>query len=142
DVIVQALAAPYEERSDYLLESFFRQGRLYFTPEELEPILTLSQQKPTINVVYLDRAAILTEIAEVSEALVVHYDSIPEVIAELLFGEFEPEGKLPFELPRSQAAVAAQAEDAPYDSENPLFPFGHGLSYTQKIDTLSTNSIN
>ena len=26
-------------------------------------------------------------------------------------------------------AEAAQLPDVPYDSEDPLFPFGHGLSY-------------
>jgi len=26
-------------------------------------------------------------------------------------------------------AVKKQKEDLPYDSENPLFPFGHGLTY-------------
>jgi len=27
-------------------------------------------------------------------------------------------------------AVANQQEDVPYDTENPLFPFGHGLHYS------------
>jgi beta-glucosidase len=26
-------------------------------------------------------------------------------------------------------AVEKQKEDVPYDSENPLYPFGHGLGY-------------
>jgi beta-glucosidase len=26
-------------------------------------------------------------------------------------------------------AVRNQKEDVPFDSENPLFPFGHGLTY-------------
>jgi beta-glucosidase len=26
-------------------------------------------------------------------------------------------------------AVETQFEDVPFDSENPVFPFGHGLSY-------------
>lgn len=47
----------------------------------------------------------------------------------MIFGQFNPGGKLPFEMPRSMEAVRAQKEDVPYDSENPLFPFGHGLSY-------------
>ena len=37
--------------------------------------------------------------------------------------------KLPFELPSSQRAVENQMEDVPYDSKNPLYPYGHGLSY-------------
>jgi len=32
-------------------------------------------------------------------------------------------------LPRSMAAVEAQYEDLPFDSEDPLYQFGYGLSY-------------
>jgi beta-glucosidase len=40
-----------------------------------------------------------------------------------------PRGRLPFELPSSMAAVEAQAEDAPHDSEKPLYPIHFGLTY-------------
>ena len=40
-------------------------------------------------------------------------------------------GKLPFDLPRSMAAVEASKEDVPFDTENPVFKFGHGLSYEE-----------
>ena len=40
-----------------------------------------------------------------------------------------PQGTLPFELPSSMEAVRKQLSDVPYDSEQPLFPFGSGLSY-------------
>jgi beta-glucosidase len=33
------------------------------------------------------------------------------------------------ELPSSRAAVAAQAEDAPHDSDKPLYPIHYGLTY-------------
>jgi beta-glucosidase len=47
----------------------------------------------------------------------------------VIFGRFSPSGRLPFELPSSMQAVRRQKEDVPYDSEDPLFPFGHGLTY-------------
>jgi beta-glucosidase len=50
-----------------------------------------------------------------------------EVAADVLFGVRKPEGKLPFELPSSKEAIEKQMEDVPYDSENPLYPFGFGL---------------
>jgi beta-glucosidase len=46
----------------------------------------------------------------------------------VVFGDAKPEGKLPFDMPRSMAAVEASREDVPFDTENPLFKFGHGLS--------------
>jgi beta-glucosidase len=129
DFIIQKLYTPFDEREEFMLEKFFHQGRLHFTPEELAPILELAGTKPTITIINLDRAAILTEIAAASQALIADFDSSDEVIAELIFGQFNPGGKLPIELPSSQKAVEAQLEDVPYDSKNPLYPFGHGLGY-------------
>jgi beta-glucosidase len=42
---------------------------------------------------------------------------------------FLAKGRLPFELPSSMEAVRKQKPDVPYDSEEPLYPFGFGLSY-------------
>jgi beta-glucosidase len=42
-----------------------------------------------------------------------------------------PHGKLPFDLPRSMEAVENSKEDVPFDTENPVFRFGDGLSYAE-----------
>ncbi|MBT8221756.1 MAG: glycoside hydrolase family 3 C-terminal domain-containing protein, partial [Eudoraea sp.] len=73
--------------------------------------------------------ALLSEINSEAEALLAEFGTSDEVLAALLFGEKQPEGKLPFELPSSWEAVQKQMEDVPYDSEDPLYPFGHGLRY-------------
>jgi beta-glucosidase len=54
---------------------------------------------------------------------------VEHVSPEVIFGRFAPCGKPPFELPSSMQAVRQQKEDVPHDSENPLFPYGHGLTY-------------
>ena len=56
---------------------------------------------------------------------------LDEPLLEVIFGRFNPVGKLPFELPSSMEAVRTQLEDVPFDSENPLFPYGFGLSYPE-----------
>ena len=129
EVIIQKLATPFEPRDEYLLDRFFRQGRLNFSPEELTPILDLANQKPTVTIISLDRPAVIPEIAAASGALIADFHSQDDIIFDLLFGEFAPEGKLPFEMPSSIEAVEKQMEDVPYDSQAPLYPFGHGLSY-------------
>jgi beta-glucosidase len=58
----------------------------------------------------------------------VEYGASDESILEVVFGRSRPEGKLPFELPSSMQAVRKQKADVPHDSENPLYPFGFGLS--------------
>lgn len=49
---------------------------------------------------------------------------ISGAVLDVIFGRFNPMGKLPFELPGSMDAVCEQKEDVPYDSRNPLFGFG------------------
>ena len=129
DVILTRIKTPYDKRDKYFLEGFFHQGRLYYNEEEKKKILDLISEKPSIVVVNLERPAILTEIADKSTALMAEFGATDKVLFSLLFGEVSPTGKMPFELPSSKEAVEKQLEDVPYDSENPLFPFGFGLNY-------------
>jgi beta-glucosidase len=122
------IKAPFEPRQGFL-ESRFRAGDLDFKGEETARILDILNRVPSIVVIYLDRPAVIPEIAEKSAALLAEFGAADEAILDVLFGRFHPSGKLPFELPCSMEAVRKQKEDLPYDSENPLFPFGQGLSY-------------
>lgn len=49
----------------------------------------------------------------------------------MVFGRARPEGRLPFQLPRSMREVEAGRPDVPQESPDPVFPFGHGLRYPQ-----------
>jgi len=129
DVVLDRISTPFDKRNKYFLERFFHQGRLYYNKEEKKEILSLINKKPSVVVVNLERPAILTEIAKKSDALLAEFGATDEVLIKILFGEVKPTGKLPFELPSSQEAVKKQLEDVPYDSENPLFPFGYGMTY-------------
>jgi beta-glucosidase len=52
-------------------------------------------------------------------------------LMDVITGRFNPQGKLPFALARTQQAIVDNAPDAPgYPAADTLFPFGHGLSYT------------
>ncbi len=130
DVIVTRVTTPFDPRSEYFLENFFHQGRLFHTEDELNKILGPMSRKPTIVIANLERPAILTEIDKECEVLVAEFGVSNEVLFEVLFGIRKPGGRLPFELPSSWNAVEAQLEDVPYDSQDPLYPFGFGLDYS------------
>jgi len=129
DVLIQRLSTPYDPRNTHILESFFHQGRLHYNDDEKADILALQQDKPTVTVMTMERPTIFPEVNAKSQAVIGDFECEDDIIFELLFGKFQPTGKLPFEIPSSVAAVEAQFEDVPYDSENPLYPFGYGISY-------------
>ena len=129
DVIVIKTATPYEPRSKYFLERFFHQGRLDFPEKEKAELIKLMKTKPTVTIITMDRPPVVPEINAATKALVADFHCQDEVVLELVFGKFKPSGKLPFELPSSMQAVREQKEDLPYDSKNPLYPFGFGLGY-------------
>ena len=102
----------------------FHHGDLDFKKEEKQRILKLLNTVPTVVDIYLDRPAVIPEIATASKALIANYGASDKSVCEVLFGNISPKGKLPFELPSSMEAVYNQKTDLPYDSENPILEFG------------------
>ncbi|MEO0468874.1 MAG: glycoside hydrolase family 3 N-terminal domain-containing protein [Bacteroidota bacterium] len=129
DYVLLKSSTPYEPRSEYLLERFFHQGRLDFPEEEEQRLLNILESKPAITVMSMDRPAVIPDISLASRGLIADFFCEDKIILELIFGEFSPSGKLPFEMPSSMVEVHRQAEDVPYDTDHPLYTFGHGLSY-------------
>lgn len=130
DFAILRLQAPFQPREDAgFFASFMHSGDLDFKEEALARILAVLRQVPTIVDIYLDRPAVIPEIAEQCAALLANFGASDAALFDILFGHVAPQGTLPFELPSSMEAVRKQKSDLPYDSENPLFPFGHGLSY-------------
>lgn len=107
----------------------FHHGDLDFKEDALAEIMDILEAVPTIVVIYLDRPAVIPEIGAAAKALLGEFGASDTAVLNVIFGDAQPEGNLPFELPSSMEAVYAQKPDLPYDSEKPLYPFGFGLRY-------------
>ena len=129
DFAVIRTKAPFVPRNGDMIEKMFHQGDLDFKEPEKSRLLLMMKLKPTIVCICLDRAAVIPEITAHSAGLLADFGAADDAVLDVLFGKFNPTGRLPFELPSSMEAVAKQKEDLPHDSENPLFPFGWGLTY-------------
>ncbi|GAA1957079.1 glycoside hydrolase family 3 protein [Agromyces allii] len=127
DVAVIRTHAPFEVRSS-TFENFFHQGSLDFTEEAVAHLCEVAAAVPTVIDVHLDRPAILTPFIDEAAAVVGNYGASARAVLDVLTGAVAPLGKLPFDLPSSMAAVEASREDVPFDTKDPLFRFGHGLS--------------
>jgi beta-glucosidase len=129
DFAILRLRTPWRPMGKGFLERMFHQGDLDFEEEEKNRILNILDTVPTIVDIYLERAAVIPDIAERCNALLATFNVADDAVLDVIFGGFNPSGKLPIELPRSMDSVRSQREDVPRDSAEPLYPFGAGLSY-------------
>lgn len=128
DVALLRLKAPYEPRPGGF-EAMFHAGSLEFPAAERDHHAAVCSAVPTIVDVYLDRPAVLAHLADEAAALLGSYGSSDKAFLDIVFGVAQPEGSLPFDLPRSMAAVEASRSDVPFDTADPIFRFGHGMRY-------------
>ncbi|KAF1364189.1 glycoside hydrolase [Lizonia empirigonia] len=135
DFALLRLQAPYEPRPGGF-EANYHAGSLEYNATEQARQAAIYSTVPTIVDIYLDRPAAIPEIAEQAKALMANYGAAGEAFLDVVFGVdgYKPEGRLPFDLPRSMEAVEVSKEDVPFDTENPVFRFGHGLSYEECDD--------
>lgn len=118
-----------------------------------EPQLKLSEAlaatgKPLVVVLVQGRPRIINRIADGASAILMAYNPGNEggqAVADVLFGDHNPSGRLPLTYPRHTNALLSYDHKS-YENQNttfgltpfnPQFPFGHGLSYTTfKYDDL------
>ncbi|MDQ0675186.1 beta-glucosidase [Pseudarthrobacter siccitolerans] len=127
DVAIVRAAAPFEFRDYYMLESSFHAGSLEFDNETIDRVQRLAAAVPVILVPHLDRPAVLTPLEPHCAAIAAVYGASDTAVLQALTGTVGPEGRLPFQLPRSEAAVAASRPDVPGDTADALYECGFGL---------------
>ncbi|PRB10306.1 beta-glucosidase [Microbacterium sp. MYb72] len=127
DAAILRLQAPYEQRAS-MFENFFHAGSLDFPEDVIAHVAEVAASVPTIVDVFLDRPAILGPIVNAAGAVVANWGAGAEALLDVLTGAVPATGKLPFDVPSSMAAVEASRPDVPFDTADPLFRFGHGLS--------------
>lgn len=110
--------------------------------------------KPVVLLLLQGRPASITYAVENIPAILEGWylgQSTGTAVADVIFGDVNPGGKLPITFPRSVGQIPAYYYHKPsarrgylFTNKEPLFPFGHGLSYTTFIYTnvrLSANKI-
>jgi beta-glucosidase len=107
--------------------------------ELLEALLELG--KPVVLILLNGRPLTLSRIVDKCAAVVEAWlpgEEGGKAVADVLFGDYNPSGRLPVTFPRSSGQIPLYSAMKPSSTRNyvftetkPLFPFGHGLSYTE-----------
>ena len=121
----------------------------------------LATGKPVVLVLMNGRPVSIPELVEPAGAILeawVPGEEGARAIVDALFGKINPGGKLPISIPRSAGQVPVFYNHKPSgmhsniygdymdDKVTPLFPFGHGMSYTEfeysnlKIDQVKVSA--
>jgi beta-glucosidase len=130
DIAIVRLSTPfYPVETPITMARMFHHGDLDFKGTQKDSILQLLNTVPTIVDIYLDRPAVIPEISAKAKGLLADFGASDAAVLDVIFGRYKPGGHLPIEMPSSMEAVRNQKEDVPYDSKDPLYKFGYGLSY-------------
>ena len=83
---------------------------------------------PVVVVLFSGRPMIVTDVLSEADAFVAAWlpGTEGDGVADVLFRDYKPTGKLAFSWPRSMSQVPINLADATYD---PLFNYGYGLTY-------------
>ncbi|HXB07642.1 MAG TPA: glycoside hydrolase family 3 N-terminal domain-containing protein [Puia sp.] len=117
-------------------------------PEEQKALAraAASTGKPVIFVLTEGRPRFITDIVPLAQGVLMAYWSgrkTAEAITDVLSGDYNPDGRLPFSYPLSMGEMVLYDRkptedireifnsDMTMDGYKPLFPFGWGLSYTR-----------
>ncbi len=102
---------------------------LNLSQEDIELITKIrSKGIPLVVILISGRPMIITNIIEDCDAFIAAWlpGTEGDGVADVLFGDYKPTGKLSHSWPRSMSQIPINIGDNNY---NPLFPYGYGLTY-------------
>lgn len=100
---------------------------LNFTKEDIETVRRLKETGiPVVVVIISGRPMIINTIQHFSDAIIAAWlpGTEGDGVADILFGDYQPTGRLSNSWPADMASVPINAGDDDYD---PLFDLGHGI---------------
>jgi beta-glucosidase len=100
--------------------------------------------KPVIVVIMMAKPTIPTEFEKDANAIVANFGVQNQAILDILSGEVQPSGLLPFQMPANMKTVELQDEDIPHDmicykdAAGHVYDFGFGMNWKGVIHDART----
>ncbi len=93
------------------------------------------KDKPVIVIIRMSNPTVVREFEKDVDALIVNFDVQDQALLDIISGNREPSGLLPFQMPANMDTVEKQMEDVPFDmevhvdSEGNKYDFGFGMNW-------------
>jgi beta-glucosidase len=97
--------------------------------EDIEAVNNMKKAGiPIVVILISGRPLIINDVLKQADAFIAAWlpGTEGQGVADVLFGNYKPTGKLSFTWPRSMAQIPIHISDKNYE---PLFPYGYGLTY-------------
>jgi beta-glucosidase len=129
DVALVRLNTPSERpHPNHFFGSRQNEGRLDFRTGEAghDLVKELSGKTKVAVALFADRPAVLGPVDAMASAILVNFGVSDSALLDVVTGKLSAKGRLPFELPSSMNAVAAQDPAVADDTRKPLYRAGAG----------------
>ena len=99
-------------------------------PEDAKIIMAIDTKNPMV----------VSEFEENADAILMGFAMDPRTIMDIVTGQYEPSGLLPFQMPKDMSTVEGQFEDVPRDLEcyvdsmGNTYDFAYGMNWSGEIE--------
>ena len=130
-------------RESFTDRSYRGKTNTAYNESDLDNILACRKamgDKPVIVAETLSNPMVVSEFEEAADALVAEYGVSRQAVLDVIFGDYAPKGRLPFQMPRDMQTVEEHCEDRsldliPYtDSCGNTYDFGFGLGWEGPLE--------
>ncbi|MCI5649965.1 MAG: glycoside hydrolase family 3 C-terminal domain-containing protein [Fusicatenibacter sp.] len=130
-------------RENFTNRSYRGKTNIAYNEADLDNILFCREvmgNKPVIVCATLHNPMVMQEFETAADAIVADFGVSKAAVLDVVFGRYNPTGRLPIQIPKDMDAVEAQSEDKgldlePYtDSEGHIYDYGYGMNYEGVIN--------
>ena len=125
-------------REGFTNRSYRGKTNIAYNESDLDNILACRRamgDKPVVVCATLNNPMVMREFERDADAIVVEFGVSRAAVLDVVFGDYEPTGRLPIQIPKDMETVEAQSEDRALDMEPHVdeagnsYDYGFGLNY-------------
>ena len=117
-----------DPREDFTNRSYKDKTNTAANERDLDLVIEAKEklgEKPVIAIVRMHNPMVMAELEPYADAILVDFGVTQKAICELLCGNYEPQGRLPVQLPADMETVELHCEDKPLDMKAYVDTAGH-----------------